>query len=113
MTAPREALYYVHINGKVSGPYTLGQLRSMWQSGTVMADTIFWCEGNSDWQSLLSMRHLLEPPSLPAPPTPQRTLQPAKPVAYQAATPKQQDKGVLVFAIIFGIIFAIICLSVG
>ena len=30
-----EDLYYLHDDGKESGPFTLNQLRSMWQRGAI------------------------------------------------------------------------------
>jgi ribosomal protein L7/L12 len=52
--------YYLFIDGKQKGPYTLGQLRSMWQSGAITANTFYWKEGFPDWHTLTSLGPQLE-----------------------------------------------------
>ena len=33
--------YYLHEDGKTRGPFTIGQLRSMWNAGTINLETTF------------------------------------------------------------------------
>ncbi len=64
-------LYTLWINEANAGPYTLGQLRSMWAGGTISAQTLFWIEGNEDWKPLLEIANQLEqtqPSVRPQPP---------------------------------------------
>lgn len=42
--------YYITQAGQQSGPFTEGQLRSMWDLGQLTKDAVCWCEGMSDWQ---------------------------------------------------------------
>jgi hypothetical protein len=41
--------YHIAVDGKSSGPYSLGQLRSMWERGLVTLETHYWTEGMDDW----------------------------------------------------------------
>jgi hypothetical protein len=49
--------YFILRTGAKSGPYTLGQLVSMWKSGNITADTMFWSEASRDW---VSIKELIE-----------------------------------------------------
>ena len=40
------ANYYIIVGGETKGPYTIGQLRSMWQSGIITSKT-FYCQENA------------------------------------------------------------------
>lgn len=52
-----------------SGPYSVPQLRQMYKSGEVKNTTLFWAEGEQDWQQLMYQRtlkpKLLQLPILP------------------------------------------------
>jgi len=52
--------YYLYKDNCQTGPYTIGQLRSMWASGTLTADTLFWHEGACDWIPLRTLTDKLE-----------------------------------------------------
>ena len=54
-------LYYLMLHEQRAGPYTIGQLRSMWQSGAVTTQTQYWFEGAESWQPLIKLRTMLEP----------------------------------------------------
>ena len=63
--------YFILQQDDAKGPYTIGQLRSMWNSGSITADTLYCQEGFDQWLPLLQLRGELEPvpanpPSLPA-----------------------------------------------
>lgn len=51
------------MNGQQSGPYTINQMKSMWQNGTINAGTGYWQAGMPQWQSLANIRHFLDMPS--------------------------------------------------
>ncbi|MEI7819747.1 MAG: DUF4339 domain-containing protein [Verrucomicrobiota bacterium] len=85
---PNEIFYFVILNEEQAGPYTIGQLRAMWQSGSVTAKTLFWCEGEEGWQPLIQLRALLE--TAPVEPAA------AVPVTPTQPTPNLQSKDVIV-----------------
>ena len=64
-------LTYLFINNQQQGPYAIDQIRAMWSSGLITADTLYWQEGMSDWgsiQILLSHQQTASAPAtLPAP----------------------------------------------
>ena len=56
--------YLLLINGQQSGPYTINQMKSMWQLGSINAGTSYWQAGMPQWQSLANIRHFLDMPSV-------------------------------------------------
>lgn len=44
--------YYLLLNGNQEGPFTFGQLRSMWDQGRITAETMYWQEGMKEWEAL-------------------------------------------------------------
>lgn len=60
--------YYILQNDETKGPYTIGQLRSMWNSGAITGQTHYCQEGYSEWLPLRGLQAELEPP--PPPPSP-------------------------------------------
>ena len=69
-----DTLYYLVLNNEQAGPYTPGQLRSMWQNGKVNAQTQYCIVGATNWQPLINIRAILEPgqvqPATVLPPPP-------------------------------------------
>jgi hypothetical protein len=53
--------YYLFLNEQQLGPYTVGQLRSMWQAGTVTSQTQYCYEGAESWRPLSELSSMLEP----------------------------------------------------
>jgi len=53
----RQSAYFILRTGVKSGPYTLKQLNSMWGSGNITADVMFWSEALRDWTPI---RELME-----------------------------------------------------
>ena len=62
--------YYLMRGDEVQGPLTIGQLRSMWNSGIVNMETLYAEEGYSEWLPLKAMRAKLETQVPPPPPPP-------------------------------------------
>ncbi len=62
-------LYFLLKGDEQSGPFTIGQLRSMWQSGSITAQTQYWFEGAPEWRPLINILRLLEPESALTKPT--------------------------------------------
>ncbi len=44
--------YLLDENGEKKGPYSLEQVRAMWEAGKVNLDTFHWTEGMTEWQPL-------------------------------------------------------------
>ncbi len=61
---PNHTLYFILSDGKQAGPYTIGQLRSMWQSGIITTETQYYFEGAPNWQPMIKLRSMLEPNSV-------------------------------------------------
>jgi hypothetical protein len=67
-TNANDTLYYLVLNSEQAGPYTLGQVRAMWQNGKVNAQTKYCAVGGTSWRPLIDLRTMLEPvPGQPAP----------------------------------------------
>lgn len=41
--------YHLSKNGVTNGPYTISQLKTMWQNGLITADCLCWAEGFDEW----------------------------------------------------------------
>jgi hypothetical protein len=54
-SAPGNEVFFVAIRGQRQGPYTLGQLRTMWSSGQAPADTQYWQNGMTTWYPLIEL----------------------------------------------------------
>ncbi len=52
--------YYLFQNDETKGPYTLGQLRSMWHAGTITGETHYCVAGSDQWLRLKLMITELE-----------------------------------------------------
>ena len=62
--------YYINQNGENYGPYTIGQLRSMWSAGQVTGDTLYCEEGYSEWLHLSILAKELDTREQSPPPHP-------------------------------------------
>lgn len=59
--------YHLALGGQSAGPFTLEQVRGMWQTGRVTAATLFWRPGDPAWQPLGEIAFALgsTPPPMP------------------------------------------------
>ena len=110
--------YWITIGGEQRGPYTLGQLRSMWHSGAITGNTLYWQQGFDEWLPLSLLIEDLEPaPPPPLPSKPQIIYAPApKPQVIYAPAPKpqQQTSGCTwIIIIALGIVAGVVLLSIG
>ena len=48
MSSPE--IFYIHVHGKQRGPYTIGHIDHLLNSGLIDADTLFWREGLEQWE---------------------------------------------------------------
>lgn len=55
--------YYLMLSGEQRGPFTVNQMKSMWQGGSINAGTHYWQTGMSSWQPLSNIQHFLDAPS--------------------------------------------------
>jgi len=53
-------MYYILQNNETKGPYTIGQVRSMWNSGVLTADASYSVDGQNNWQPLRLFANQLE-----------------------------------------------------
>jgi TM2 domain-containing membrane protein YozV len=44
--------HHVIVDGQQRGPFTLGQLRSMWNAGTITTQTMHFTDGYTEWHPL-------------------------------------------------------------
>lgn len=59
--------YYILQNEQTKGPYTMGQLRAMWNSGAITSETLHCQEGYTEWVSFKKILQQLEPHETPPP----------------------------------------------
>lgn len=62
--------YYLFQNDEPKGPFTLGQLRSMWHAGSITGETHYCEVGSDQWLRLKLLIDQLEPLPKPLPPQP-------------------------------------------
>ncbi|MFM7566428.1 MAG: SPFH domain-containing protein [Flavobacteriales bacterium] len=72
---PPQIAYNISINGQNSGPFNLGQLQQMVQSGQINQNTYVWKQGMAGWElagnvTELSILFAPTPPPPPQPPVP-------------------------------------------
>ena len=48
-------MHYLYCNGEQRGPYAMEQVRSMWASGIITADTLYWNESNQEWKPVTEL----------------------------------------------------------
>jgi hypothetical protein len=54
-SASGNGMFFVAIRGQKQGPYSIGQLRTMWSSGNVPADAQYWQHGMATWYPLIEL----------------------------------------------------------
>ena len=57
--------HYILTGDERKGPFTIGQLQAMWNSGQVTSETQHWMDGYSEWLPLDFIREDLEQKTLP------------------------------------------------
>jgi DNA-directed RNA polymerase subunit RPC12/RpoP len=68
---PKQAqMYFYKLGGAEKGPYTIGQLRSLWNTGAITSDMLYRTEESQSWNQFLSLVEQLESPSPAKPSTP-------------------------------------------
>jgi hypothetical protein len=94
--------FYILVENETRGPYTLNQLKTMWNIGSVTVRTMFMAESAAEWTPLRNILHRLE--------TPQANFQSTDnlPPILQTSTRKVQTieatsktwKGLLLFSVL-------------
>ena len=90
--------YLLLVGAEQRGPYALSQLRTMWRSGSITADSLYWQEGFEEWAPISRISDSLDPPAPAAhpPALPRTTKQQAIVKTYtgsqsEATTAFQRD----------------------
>ncbi len=47
--------YYIHLEGKQKGPYTLGQLMGLYAKGFIPEETLYWMDGFEQWHPVADL----------------------------------------------------------
>lgn len=55
-------IFYILVENETKGPYTLNQIKTMWNNGSVTVRTMFLAESSAEWIPLRNILHRLEPP---------------------------------------------------
>ena len=108
--------YYILLNDEAKGPYTIGQLRSMWNAGAITQETPFCEEGYEDWMPLRRLISELEPPPLPPmPPVSPPILMPVQTIQTIEATSKTWKSAQLISALVTigGVLFVFVIPEIG
>ena len=58
--------YYLWKANAETGPFSIGQVRSMWANGSVTVDTLYRTEDDGNWYSLSRIEGDLDPSSRPS-----------------------------------------------
>lgn len=48
---------YIYKDNEQLGPFTMSQLHSLWNSGAITSDSLYWREGLKDWRRLGNFGH--------------------------------------------------------
>lgn len=62
--------YYLYHNEEQRGPFMIGQIRGMWNSGAVTADVLFWASDSVEWRPLAEIASELDGTVIAPPPVP-------------------------------------------
>lgn len=108
-------MYFLYYNEQNHGPYALDQIRSMWASGIITADAVYWVETESMWKPIAELIATGQPENVnfPAPPFPsgsaatarQPRAVPHSPMAFAPTARPKSSWGVatvLMFVVIAG-----------
>jgi ferric-dicitrate binding protein FerR (iron transport regulator) len=52
---PTPEVFYLHIQGKQQGPYTIPQIDHLLNSGLIAEETLYWREGLEQWQPVTTL----------------------------------------------------------
>jgi hypothetical protein len=55
-----DSYYILDENSTAKGPFTLGQMRSLWSAGSVTRDTFYCHEGDAQWKQLSRIQSMFE-----------------------------------------------------
>lgn len=93
--------FYLWMANTESGPFTIGQLRSMWSSGAVNFETLFRSGSDANWLPLSMIADSLESAQ-------ETTVLRAEPPAYYGhvkATTELTSKSIKAWMLVFGLCF--------
>ena len=55
-------MYHLYFGGETRGPYLMDQLQSMWASGVITADALYWSETGGAWKPVMELLSVNNPP---------------------------------------------------
>lgn len=88
-----EGIYYLRLNGKVEGPYTIGQIYDLWAARKINSQTLFArFEEMDKWQPLSELTLKISAPKMLAPKLPSSEPAPAPAVKQKSlAAPRSEE----------------------
>src|SRR6266436_3884787 len=92
-------MYFLHYQGQNRGPYALDQIQSMWASGIITADAVYWEQADSVWKPIADLlakesserANISQPPPLKR--QPRAAPAPAVPTASETRKPSIASSG--------------------
>ncbi|MEI7821461.1 MAG: RDD family protein [Verrucomicrobiota bacterium] len=84
-------MYFLYYQTKNHGPYALDQIRSMWASGIITADAVYWVQAESVWKPIAELLATARTKSTSAPEA-VPVQQPAASAPSPASAPTQQPR---------------------
>ncbi|MBM3836021.1 MAG: DUF4339 domain-containing protein [Verrucomicrobia bacterium] len=86
-----EGIYYLRLNGKVEGPYTIGQIYDLWAARKINSQTAFArFEEMDKWQPLSELTLKISAPKPLVPKIPAQLPEPAAPLSAPRAQPRAE-----------------------
>ena len=98
-------LYYMYRKGQQAGPYTLGQIKSMWRVGNLDPATLLFTAGMTEWKPLPDLAPHLDDSGPSSPETP---------IVQLPSTAKQRVRiGPIIFWVLATMALLVACLAIG
>jgi hypothetical protein len=114
--------YHITVQGEQKGPYSLSQIQSMWESGTITSDSLYWNTEAKEWNPIKELLESQNPP-LPVvnePPAPVLKVSPPPvinaplpPVLNQPIPPKSKSRIPLLSIVVLIGLVAVILVSMS
>lgn len=100
--------YLLLVGAEQRGPYALSQLRTMWRSGSITADSLYWQESMTEWESIdgLGLDLAIQPVPPPLPPAALQRIPPSTHQVHHSGqvTTKSRGSGIVAIGSIMCIV---------
>lgn len=111
------AKYFVDLDGKTAGPFTISEMRDLYAGGTITGETLYAMPDAQEWLPVQTIKPLLaatgvpqtapsRAPVIPAPVMPNPSLPMCRACGYRG-TMKTQAKGSLVVELALWLLFCL------